>query len=86
MVLVYEYHLQNQFTTILLMRNKLKSIPGLVAEMNPDEIHLRGKHDIGHWVVWNGSVHWLADEEQPGPQDNTDANNVLGMLLVWCQG
>ena len=51
MVLVYEYHLQNQFTTMLLIRNKLKSIPGLVAEMNPDEIHLGGEHDIGCWVV-----------------------------------
>lgn len=86
MVLVYEYQLRNRFTSMLLMRNKLKSIPGLVAEMNPDEIHLGDEHDIGCWVVRNGSAHRLADGEQPGPDDDTNADNVLGALLAWCQG
>lgn len=87
MVLVYEYQLQNRFTSMLLVRNKLKSIPGLVAEMNPEEIHLGGEEDnIGRWVVRDGSAYRLGDGKQPGQEDDTDADNVLNALLVWCQG
>ena len=85
-VLVYEYNLESRFTSMLAMRNKLKSIPGLVAEMDPNEIQLGSDQDIGRWVLRNGVTHRLSDDEEPGPEDDTDVDNVLGALLAWCQG
>lgn len=85
-VLVYEYNLESRFTSMLAMRNKLKSIPGLVAEMDPNEIQLGSDQDIGRWVLRNGATHRLSDDEEPGPEDDTDVDNVLGALLAWCQG
>lgn len=48
-VLVYEYQLDNKFNLMLVKWNKLKAIPGLVADMSCDEFLV--DLDIGRWVV-----------------------------------
>lgn len=79
-VLVYEYQLENKFNAMLVKRNKLKAVPGLVAEMSPDEFSMA--LDIGRWVVRGGEAYRLGNDEAPTVDDKTDSSAVLEALLV----
>lgn len=85
-VLVYEYRLENSFNTVLISRNKLKSIPGLIAEMAQDEFRPNNSTlEMGRWVVRDGVAHRLVEDEAPLEEDQTDPEIVLDALVGLCE-
>lgn len=85
-VLVYEYRLAGTFNMELVERNKLKSIPGLVAEMSKNVYQSEteesdGDVDIGRWVLRDGELHQLIDGERPARGDNKDQDAILNAFV-----
>lgn len=88
-VLVYDYQVEKSFDMTLVLRNKMKAIPGLVAEMSGGEFLAEAGDDQstegpslgGKWVVRNGKAYCLQENEQPQPEDKTSEDDVLPALV-----
>lgn len=85
-VLVYEYQLLNSFDMELVQRNKQKFIPGFIAEMSREAYEGRGDVnevvDIGRWVLRDGELYQLIDNEIATSTDNADKDAILHAFLA----
>jgi hypothetical protein len=88
-VLVYDYQVEKSFDMTLVLRNKIKAIPALVAQMRGGEFLAEAGDDQsaegpslgGKWVVRNGKAYCLQNDEQPQPEDKTSPDDVLPALV-----
>lgn len=80
-ILVYKYHLENSFNDMLITCSHMKSIPGLIAEMEQDQLVGDGSLEIGCWVVHHDTPYQLADGETSEEGDLTDSESVINALI-----
>ena len=73
-VLVYDYHVEKSFDITLVLRNKLKAIPGLVVEI-PD--HVPGEFIERHWDCRDPDDWAAYYQEQPPINTLADGGGVL---------